>query len=51
MKHEEECVEKFRMCLKKAKRPITDENISEAITLIKNFEKMEDVKELYYLLW
>ena len=42
-----ECEEKFKMCLKKAERPIADESVDKAINGIKNFEEVDDVNQLY----
>jgi 2-methylcitrate dehydratase PrpD len=43
----QECEKKFGMCLRKAIRPITNEQIEKAVDKIQNFEKLADVRELY----
>ncbi len=45
-----QCEAKFKMCLEKSGRPVTDQTIAKAIEMINNFEDLPDVCELYRLL-
>ena len=43
----EQCVQKFKMCVEKAKKHIPDRKVERIIEMIENFEKLENVMELY----
>ena len=43
----DQCVQKFKMCVAKAKTPLSDQKIERIIDMIANLEELEDVSQLY----